>query len=130
MEASNTPTIDASPLYFYGHGKVKYNFLSQWYPCEFEAPSGTFTSAEQYMMYHKALVFDDADVAAQIMKANNPKTQKALGRKIQGFDDKTWNDHRERIVEEGNWYKFTKNKNDSFMAPKLLDTGTRELVEV
>ena len=130
MAGTSASDIDTTPLYFYGHGKVKYNFLSQWYPCEFEAPSGTFTCAEQYMMYHKALVFDDADAAAEIMKAKNPKKQKALGRTIRGFDEKTWNDHRERIVEEANWYKFTNNKNDPYMAPKLLDTGVKELVEV
>ena len=130
MAGTKTPNTDATPLYFYGHGKVKYNFLSQWYPCEFEAPSGTFTCAEQYMMYHKALVFEDAVAAAQIMEAKTPKEQKALGRKIRNFDEKTLNDHRERIVEEANWYKFTNNKNDSYMAPKLLDTGSRELVEV
>lgn len=35
-----------------------------------------------------------------------------------------------RIVEEGNWWKFTANKEDPSMAEKLLATGDRELVEV
>ena len=37
---------------------------------------------------------------------------------------------KSRIVEEGNYHKFTKSKNDPGMAKKLFDTGDRELVEV
>jgi predicted NAD-dependent protein-ADP-ribosyltransferase YbiA (DUF1768 family) len=37
---------------------------------------------------------------------------------------------KSRIVEEGNYHKFTKGKESSWMAKKLLETGDRELVEV
>lgn len=37
---------------------------------------------------------------------------------------------KSRIVEEGNYHKFTKSKDSSRMAKMLLDTGDRELVEV
>jgi len=35
-----------------------------------------------------------------------------------------------RIVEEGNWWKFTSSKEQLQMKKKLLSTGDRELVEV
>lgn len=37
---------------------------------------------------------------------------------------------KSRIVEEGNYHKFTSSKSNPSMAKKLLDTGDRELVEV
>lgn len=37
---------------------------------------------------------------------------------------------KSRIVEEGNYHKFTKSKKEEGMLRKLLDTGNRELVEV
>jgi predicted NAD-dependent protein-ADP-ribosyltransferase YbiA (DUF1768 family) len=37
---------------------------------------------------------------------------------------------KSRIVEEGNYHKFTKGKKSPWMAKKLLETGDRELVEV
>jgi predicted NAD-dependent protein-ADP-ribosyltransferase YbiA (DUF1768 family) len=37
---------------------------------------------------------------------------------------------KSRIVEEGNYHKFTKGKESAEMAKLLLATGDRELVEV
>ena len=37
---------------------------------------------------------------------------------------------KSRIVEEGNYHKFTKSKESPQMLKMLLETGDRELVEV
>lgn len=37
---------------------------------------------------------------------------------------------KSRIVEEGNYHKFTKCKESAQMSKALLDTGDREMVEV
>jgi predicted NAD-dependent protein-ADP-ribosyltransferase YbiA (DUF1768 family) len=37
---------------------------------------------------------------------------------------------KSRIVEEGNYHKFTKSKDSKHFTKMLLDTGDRELVEV
>lgn len=89
----------------------------------------TFQSTEQYMMYHKAVLFEDLAIADQIMETANPMTQKALGRKVAGFTVEGWAANREKIVEEGNWNKFT-NASDPRLKIRLLETGDRELVEV
>ena len=81
------------------------------------------------MMYHKAVVFRDHETAKQIMLEPGPKEQKALGRKVKGFDRKVWDSEKERIVEAGNWWKFTHPKEED-LRNRLLDTGHRELVEV
>lgn len=37
---------------------------------------------------------------------------------------------RKKIVEEGNWWKFTSENDGGALGKKLLETGERELVEV
>ena len=89
----------------------------------------TFLTTEQYMMYHKAMLFKDKETADKIMLATSPKEQKALGREVKGFDKEIWDENKEKIVEEGNRNKFGHPKEEAGMKTKLLDTGDRELVE-
>ena len=81
-----------------------------------------------------------------MMKTTVPSEHQRLGRKAKGFDREKWDErqsrrlrlvHRadcdadkSRIVEEGNYHKFTKADQAERMAKMLLDTGDRELVEV
>lgn len=124
-------------MYFFREHEHPYGFLSQWYETSFTAPSPdptakpmTFRSTEQYMMYHKAVLFKDLETGNQIMLADTPKKQKALGRKVKNFHGETWNAHREKIVEEGNWNKFCNSKEGTKLKDMLVETGDRELVEV
>lgn len=82
------------------------------------------------MMYHKAILFGDIETAEKIMIATNPKKQKALGREVKGFNEELWNQHREKIVEEGNLHKFCHPVEESILKKSLLETGDRKLVEV
>ena len=82
----------------------------------------------QLRMYNKAIVFDDQEVAEKIALEPEPEKQKALGRKVKGFDNKIWNAKREKIVENGNWWKFTQSK-EGDLRKMLLETGGRLLVE-
>jgi len=88
---------------------------SQWFESPFEAEGQTFNCAEQYMMYKKAMLFGDEDVANAIMRTRNPKEQKALGRQVRNFDSALWNQHAIDIVSEGSYQKFKQN-------PKLSKT--------
>jgi ribA/ribD-fused uncharacterized protein len=136
-----TPSISSTgdPIFFFREFDEPYGFLSQWYASTFTAPTPTsahndaprmtFSTTEQYMMYYKAIVFNDRDVADQIMLEQSPRKQKALGRKVKGFDHKKWDKEKEKIVEEGNWWKMTQPVQGD-MRRKLLETGSRELVEV
>ena len=147
MALSSTTPSDGSdgPIYFWRETEHPWGVLSQWYTIPFTAPSHpksesktkqgaattTFVTTEQYMMYHKAMVFDDVEIAERIMLEPDPRKQKSLGRKVKKFDNKIWNEHREKVVEEGNWWKFTAAKGgESLMRKRLLDTGDRLLVEV
>ena len=77
--------------------------------------------------YRKAVLFGDHETADQILLEPKPSAQKALGRKVKGFDDGKWIAKREEIVEEGNWWKFTRPRGD--LRKMLLETGDRLLVE-
>ncbi|MCJ1253191.1 hypothetical protein MMC24_001001 [Lignoscripta atroalba] len=126
-------TSDDGPLFFWQHYEHPYGFLSQWYPCAFTAPSPspadppmTFLTTEQY---HKARLFDDTEIAEQIMVETEPRKQQALGRQVKNFSKRVWEANKERIVEEGNWNKFSNPKEEADLGEKLIETGERELVE-
>lgn len=134
---SRNQTATMAPVYFFREHEEPYGFLSQWYEARFMvlsqtpgAPSMVFLTTEQYMMYQKAILFGDTEVAEKIMAAKTPKKQKALGRQVKGFDEEVWKDNRERIVEEANWHKFSHPARKSDLKKRLLETEKRELVEV
>lgn len=60
----------------------------------------------------------------------DPKTHKALGRKVKNFNGKVWDQHKLKIVEDGNYWKFTKSEDAENLKRLILSTGDREIVEV
>ena len=62
------------------------------------------------MMYKKAILFNDINTAKKILKSKTPKEQKQLGRQVEKFDTNTWNSVCKTIVYDGNYAKFTQNK--------------------
>lgn len=100
--------------------------FSQWYESKFIKNGIKFNTAEQYMMYNKATLFDDFDIAEKILKTNNPKIQKGLGRQVSNFNLDVWNQNAKRVVYEGNYCKFTQNPD---LLQKLLSTEGTILVE-
>ncbi|MEU9884532.1 NADAR family protein [Sphaerisporangium sp. NPDC051011] len=118
-------------LFFWGHrpardGGVGPGVLSQWWPGDFTEDGHLFRSAEHYMMAHKAWLFGDGETAAAVLAADHPAEAKALGRRVRGFTDETWNAHRSEIVTRGNIAKFG---GDPELKAFLLATRDRVLVE-
>lgn len=118
-------------LFFWGHtadknGLVTSCCLSQWWECDFVYDGMTFKSTEHWMMYKKALLFNDLNIAALILKCNSPGEAKKLGREVSNFENDVWNQHRMNIVVEGNVLKFSQNKD---LETFLLNTKDRILVE-
>lgn len=100
--------------------------FSQWWPHTFEADGETFGSAEHYMMWRKARLFGDHEMAERIVATTDPRDAKALGREIRGFDGETWAEHRFEIVTDASRHKF--GQHDDLRA-WLVGTGDRVLVE-
>lgn len=85
-------------------------YLSNWYLSDFELDEIRYTSMEQYMMYQKAVLFDDKHTAQQILKTSDVGKIKALGRAVKGYDDVIWNGLRQVIVYKGLREKFRQNE--------------------
>lgn len=105
--------------------ETKHPF-SQWHKCKFEIDNKTFTSAEQYMMFRKAMLFEDIASAEKILNTNNVRKQKQFGRLVKGFDNEIWKLNAPEIVYNGNKEKFKQNK-DFFNL--LLSTRGQTIVE-
>jgi len=100
--------------------------FSNWYPSKFTHNGINFTRGEQYMMYQKAMLFGDSEVAQAILLTDNPKEQKDLGRLVRNYDDAKWAAVRVDVMVEGLFEKFNQNE---YLKQALLDTGDTEIVE-
>lgn len=84
-------------------------YLSNWYLSDFEIDGITFSSMEQFMMYEKAITFNDRNIAEKILQTNDVAYIKKLGRMVKGFNENYWNGIRQIIVFEGLYAKFSQN---------------------
>ena len=122
-------TLNTDEKFFRGNGMVcfKSGWLSQWYKVNFTTPDGiTYNCCEQRMMHKKALLFNDYENAELIMKQEEPKEQKKLGRLVKNFDEDKWNTVADYIVYEANYAKFSQNIE---LKELLLATENDEIVE-
>lgn len=101
-------------------------YLSNWYPSVFSIDGITYSSMEQFMMYKKALYFDDRKVAAQILATQDVSEIKKLGRLVSGYEEHYWSGIRQIIVFEGLLEKFGQNYN---LKNNLIHTGNAILAE-
>lgn len=101
-------------------------YLSNWYLSDFKADGVSFSSMEQYMMYQKAVLFDDNVTARQILQTNDAGKIKALGRKVAGYNDTIWSGARQVVVYNGLLEKFRQNGG---LRDLLLKTGNNILAE-
>lgn len=133
---SASSSADEGPIYFWMETEEPYGWMSQWYAYRMRDASDStivYPTAEHYMMYQKAKLFEDDKIADKILagKDFHPRKIKELGREVAGFDESTWVAEREQIVEKGTWLKMTKPLRDKQvnLGELLLETGDRELVE-
>lgn len=107
--------------------------LSNFYKSPFKANIDekndyTFSCVEQYMMFEKARLFQDAERMKQILALRNvhPKQYKQLGRKVKPFDPDVWNVVSLKVVKKALMMKFEQNPR---LKAYLLQTGNAVLVE-
>lgn len=85
-----------------------------------------YSSAEKWMMAVKAWAFNDLTTLRNILEVDDPKTIKALGRKVANFDAKVWDIVGMPAVTAGSIAKFGATER---MTRELLDTGDLIIVE-
>ena len=96
--------------------------FSQWHKCNFTIDNIEFNSAEQYMMYSKAKLFEDKKIEEKILKSNDVREQKMLGRQIENFDKLIWEYESINFVYQGNKAKFSQNKEFSNLLISTIGT--------
>lgn len=101
-------------------------YLSNWYLSDFSAGNIQYSSMEQYMMHQKALLFNDTDIAEQILTTSDVGKIKALGRSVRNYEDTIWSGMRQIIVYQGLLEKFQQNEG---LKRKLLATQSDILAE-
>lgn len=102
--------------------------FSQWHRLGFidlTSPAQEYNCAEQYMMAKKAETFGDEVSLKKIMNTKDARKQKALGRKVSGFDPAEWDKVKFDVVVQANRLKFSRP------IPKqmLLNTKDKIIVE-
>ena len=119
---------NSSPLFFWGHkGNSPNKCLSNWYPASFvDEDNKQFVNTEQYMMYHKAILFNDNVTGEEILNLSNPNLIKKKGRQVKNFVESIWQENALIIVYNGCLLKFSQNES---LKKYLLSTGDRLLVE-
>ena len=134
------PKVTDKYIFFFGYeGESPYVCFQQWFPSPFTAPLESlgdkgrnagdvfeFPTTEHYMMYRKAMLMGDAEVAKKILDATHPSAAKRSGREVRDFDLDLWTKNADQVVEEGNWHKFRQNED---LREVLLGSGDREIVE-
>ncbi|KAF2133378.1 DUF1768-domain-containing protein, partial [Dothidotthia symphoricarpi CBS 119687] len=126
--SSSNASSQPQPVYFWRPQDAN-GYLGQWYRGAFTHEGDTYATAEMWMMVQKARLFGDEAIAKKMLATTNPREHKALGRSVRGFSEGVWDEHKLRIVTEGNYYKFTKSRDAQRLQGLLLATGERELVE-
>lgn len=103
-----------------------YGVFSNFYPAPFRIDGRQFWCTEQYIMFQKAMLFGDTDIATEIMFEQDPLKCKRLGRKVRHFDSAMWEQKCEDLVFPGMLAKFQQNPECRAI---LLETGDAIICE-
>jgi hypothetical protein len=123
--------IHNGKFYFFWSGP-----FSNWYPSYFKMHDNViadkdygplmFNCGEQYMVFKKAGLFEDVEIADKIMQSSDPKEIKDFGRLVKNFDVGVWEANAKRLIYPGLYEKFNQ---DPKLLKQLLDTGDKILVK-
>ena len=93
-------------MFFWG-GK-----FSNWYVSDnqFTVDGITYNCGEQYMMYQKAMLFNDFETANQILEESSPSEQKKLGRLVKNFNKEHWDNVSYDLVKKGLREKYIQSE--------------------
>lgn len=120
---------------------IEERAMSNFYQSNFEAPLAhgkdkgkmrTFSCSEQYLMYLKALCFNDIPKAEEtLVNGKYGKFYQSIGRQVgespnsKPYDEEYWASLRARVTYKAVYYKFK----DPQLKKWLLSTGDKIIVE-
>lgn len=86
------------------------SWLSNWSPHVLVDDHGIkYYTAEHYLMYQKALLMGDTDIARQILATRKPLSVKQLGRKVRNFDLEKWTAAQQDVMYDALRFKLKSN---------------------
>lgn len=109
-------------IFFYGNK----DHFSNFYQTKFIVNGINFSCGEQFIMYNKAILFNDIDIATQIINESDPVKIKKLGRKVKNFNDNIWSKMREQIAYNGLYAKYKQN---IILHDYIIETDMLKIVE-
>ena len=124
---STTNPSKVPPMIGFFHEYEEYGCFSNWYPAGFEYEGRYFDNSEQFMMYHKVMMFGKDELAEQIMQTSDPAVCKKIAKqKFPEFDADLWDKACQEIVKRGVKAKFAQKED---IRKVLLGTGNALLAE-
>lgn len=101
-------------------------YLSNDYRSNFSFQGIPFNSVEQYMMYRKAILFEDSVSRNRILSTNDMAKIKQIGASVKNYNQKIWNGQRQLIAYQGLMAKFAQNDT---LRGRLFNTGSAILAD-
>jgi ribA/ribD-fused uncharacterized protein len=117
---------EEEPILFSGpeENKGEYRSFSNMSNHPVEIDGVKYPSVEHYYQAMKATEFKDEDTLKKIMKTKTSKAVKALGNKVQNFNEDIWNAKRDEIMEKAVRAKFVQHPE---LRKKLQETGEKQI---
>lgn len=109
-------------IFYFGSDSV----FSHWYKCNFVIDGRKYCCVEQYIMYRKAILFNDLEIANKILRSSDPQRHRYLGKQVAGFIKSVWQNECKRYAYEANHAKFTQ---DDKLMKALVKTKRKSLAE-
>ena len=121
LEKLFTVTHNNITAFFRSHSKLSNHFKSS-----FGIDGQQYSSMEQYLMSQKALLCHNQSLHEKIMKEDDPKVIKALGRNVYEFKSSVWEQEVDKILEKGLMAKFSSSQD---LLSYLKSTGETTIIE-
>ena len=100
--------------------------FSNFYRSIFEIEEQRYTSVEQYLSYNKAIIFDEPDLATELLHIDEPKILKQKVKRLRKYDEDIWIDRAPALLKSALAAKF---EQDDDLKQALVETGSTVLGE-
>jgi ribA/ribD-fused uncharacterized protein len=117
---------EPEPILFSGADESKgdYRAFSNMSAHPVEIDGVKYVSVEHYYQAMKATEFKDDDALKKILKTKTAKAVKAAGKKVENFNQATWDTKKDEIMETGVRAKFVQHPE---LRKQLLDTDEKQI---
>ena len=109
-------------IFYFGAESI----FSHWYKCSFIIDNQIYCCIDQYLVYKKALLFNDSEIAHKVFNSSDPKRHRYLGRDVKYFNKSVWQNHCKQFAYDANLAKFSQNKNLKITLSKTLGNSLAE----